>query len=532
MARQPLQLHRQVEQTADVGIVLVLARQFRNAVERAFQIPRIGRVVRDELGEPVNLTIAHLKHAARILEHCARFQTSEGNDLRDGIMAVFRLDVADDFPAPCFTKIDVEVGHRHARRVEEAFKQQSQFERIEIGNCQRPRHDRPGTRPAPRPDRNPLRLCPFDEIGNDQEITGEAHADDDVEFEVETVEIVLAVGHWYALKPCFKTGKRIDAKLFGLGFAIPRKARQNRIARRCGHRATLCDDERVRQRIGQVGKQRTHVVRGFDPRIGVRFRAVVAFDIGRCCNAQHDVVRAVEVGIGIARGVGRHERQPTPIGHRDQMRFGSSLRRVATSRNFDIKPVGEQRDQPVDIGVRRRVLAIRKQFCERPFAACGQRDQAVGVAREPVKFDMRLFIGRTVEMRGGHQRAQILIARPVLCIEREPVVCSRRTLRHIRARDAQHCTDDRLHALFRRCLAERHDTIKPVAVADCGCRKAHIAGLGGNILGIDCPFEHRVRGENTKRNELRVGHRPLWARHRRFANGDAAQFSVTLSRAR
>src|SRR3546814_16356113 len=74
-----------------------------------------------QLGEPINLAVAHLEHAAGILEHRARLQFSEGDDLRDLIAAVFLLDVADHLATPGFAEVDVEIGHRYAFGVQDAF---------------------------------------------------------------------------------------------------------------------------------------------------------------------------------------------------------------------------------------------------------------------------------------------------------------------------------------------------------------------------------------------------------------------------
>ena len=46
-------------------------------------------MVGDQLGEPVDLAVAHLQHAAGVLEHRARLQPPEGDDLRDLVAAVF-----------------------------------------------------------------------------------------------------------------------------------------------------------------------------------------------------------------------------------------------------------------------------------------------------------------------------------------------------------------------------------------------------------------------------------------------------------
>ena len=127
VARKAFELGRQIEQALHVRVRLHLRRQFAHAVQGALQVPRVGRMVGHQFGEPVDMTIAHLQHAARVLEHRARLQPPESDDLRYLVAPVFFLDVADHAVALGFAEVDIEVGHRHALGVEEAFKQQVEF---------------------------------------------------------------------------------------------------------------------------------------------------------------------------------------------------------------------------------------------------------------------------------------------------------------------------------------------------------------------------------------------------------------------
>src|SRR3546814_10809279 len=123
------------------------------------------------------------------------------------IAAVFLLDGADTLATPGFAEVDVEIGHRYAFGVQEAFEQQPELQGIEIGDRERPGDHRARARAAPRPHRNIVILRPFDEIGDDQEIAGKAHLDDDPDFEVEPREIGLAL----------RLGERLARKRLDLG---------------------------------------------------------------------------------------------------------------------------------------------------------------------------------------------------------------------------------------------------------------------------------------------------------------------------
>src|SRR3546814_13849477 len=75
-------------------------------------------MVGNERRQPIDLTVGHLQDSACVLEHGAGLEFSERDELGDLVAAVFLLDVKDDLAAPGFAEIDVEVGHRHAIRVE------------------------------------------------------------------------------------------------------------------------------------------------------------------------------------------------------------------------------------------------------------------------------------------------------------------------------------------------------------------------------------------------------------------------------
>ena len=183
-------------------------------------------------------------------------------------MAVLLLDVVDHLVAPLLAEIDVEVRHRHALGIEEALEQQAEAQRIEIGDGQRPGDDRAGARAAARADRNALRLRPLDEVGDDQEVAGEAHLDDDVELEVEPLAVGLrrrapgAIAGRLRQPP--RRGRRCAcvAQLVARRRARPLGAKRGRIGlRACGHEGAAPRDldQRVVDRLGQVGEQCPHL---------------------------------------------------------------------------------------------------------------------------------------------------------------------------------------------------------------------------------------------------------------------------------
>ena len=168
-----------------IGFGIALGLQPRLVVDRARQRHRIGRILRHELAELVDLAIGHFQHAADVAQHAARLQGAEGDDLRHLIAAVALLHIADHLVAAVLAEIDIEVRHRDAFRIEEALEQQAEADRIEIGDGQRIGDERTRARAAARTDRNALRLRPLDEVGDDQEVARIFHALDDIELEGE-----------------------------------------------------------------------------------------------------------------------------------------------------------------------------------------------------------------------------------------------------------------------------------------------------------------------------------------------------------
>ena len=150
VAVQAFELLGDVEGAAHHRLAVALGLQPRLVLDRALERDRVGRILRHQLAEPVDLPVGHLQHAADVAQHAARLQRAEGDDLRDVVAAVAFLHVADDLVAPVLAEVDVEIRHRHALGIEEALEQQAEADRIEIGDGQRVGDQRAGARAAAR----------------------------------------------------------------------------------------------------------------------------------------------------------------------------------------------------------------------------------------------------------------------------------------------------------------------------------------------------------------------------------------------
>ena len=384
-------------------------------------------------------------------------------------------------------------------------------DRIEIGDGQRPGDHRARARAAARADRDAALLGPFDEVGDDQEIARKAHADDHADLVIEPLEIGLPLGLAEVGdrgEARLQARQRILAKLLGLGVQVAGDARQDRLALRRAERAAPGDDGGVVDRLGQVGEQLAHRHRRLDPGLGRGAEPVVALDVARLGDAQHRVVRGVEFGLGISGGVGRDQRQIVRVGEVDQRGLGRLLDRIAAAAELDIEPAREQGLQAFEHGSGGRLLALGGEPCQRALPASGQRDQAFGAAVERVERDVRKLLDRAVEMRRRDQRAQIAIAGLVLRVERQPVdhgaLPSPAPGRAMPSKvPTIGCTP-----FLDAGVAERHRAVEAVAVGHRRGGEIEPLRLLRDRLRLHRPFEHRVAGEEAKRDVGGGGHCP------------------------
>jgi hypothetical protein len=145
-------------------------------------------------------------------------------------------------------------------------------------------------------------------------------------------------------------------------------------------------------------------------------------------------------------------------------------------------------------------LSVGEQSRDRAFRAGSERDQAIAKSSQPIQRDVRIQLDGPVEVRGGHQLAEVGIALIILGKQREPVDrCAAADLR--RPCDTQHGTDDRLHALGETGVAERHRRVKPVTIDQRDSREAEPRRALRDRLRLHRSFQHGEGGEDSERNE-------------------------------
>ena len=142
VAREVFENERRVNQLARDFLGFVGLLEFRRLLERLFE--RHLQIERNHLGQPVAFAVAQTHHAAHVAHNGFRAHRAEGDDLRDGIAAVFFADIFDDVRAPVVGEINVNVRRIDAFGIQEALEQQAVADRVHVGDFEQVGDERAG----------------------------------------------------------------------------------------------------------------------------------------------------------------------------------------------------------------------------------------------------------------------------------------------------------------------------------------------------------------------------------------------------
>src|SRR6185369_8374339 len=165
--------------------------EFRLLLQRLFESD--PQHLGNQLGNPVNVAIAHIECPADIPDDTPRRHGTKGDDLTDLVPAILFGDVLDNLFPPFRTEIDVDIRHRNTFRIEEPLEQQIIGDRVDIGDPDRIGNERTGSRAPAGAYRYALILRPVDEVSHNEEVAGKAHLLDTVQFQPQPVAVELLI---------------------------------------------------------------------------------------------------------------------------------------------------------------------------------------------------------------------------------------------------------------------------------------------------------------------------------------------------
>ncbi|CCJ85173.1 titin [Cronobacter dublinensis 582] len=208
------------------------------------------------------------QYAAHVANDRFRRHRTEGDNLRYRLATVHVRHVFDDLVAFLHAEVDVEVGHRDTFRVKETFEQEVELQRIEVGDFQRVRHQRPCARTTARPYRNTVILRPLDKLHHDQEVTRETHLVDNLKLNIQAFVIGRAL-----LRALFRVREQefqtLFQPLFGFqdqkifrGHVAGREFRQEVFTQTHRHVTATGNLNAVFQRLRNIGEQLAHLIFG------------------------------------------------------------------------------------------------------------------------------------------------------------------------------------------------------------------------------------------------------------------------------
>ncbi len=416
VAVQALELQRGVQQQGHGLVAVPLLAQARLDLDGLGQGHRVGGVGRHHLGQAVHLAERQLQHPAHIAQHGARLQGAEGDDLGHAVAAIALLDVGDHLFPPLLAEVDIEVGHRHPLRIEEALEQQAVAKRVEVGDGQGIGHERTRARTPPWTHWDTARLGPLDEVRHDQEVAGEPHLGDDPDLPLKPGLIVLyreGVG-LAARHPRLQAFAGLVSQFLGFRAAgLTGEARQDRVALLDHEGAAPGDIDGVVTGLGQVGEQSPHVGRRLEPVLVGDPAALVLADEGAVGDAQQRLVGLVHLLGGEIDVVGGHQGHVVRIGEGDQVRLSGGLGRRAVPLQLDIEPVPEH---PGHLGqglIALGGLAGREQGIDGAVGTARQQDQPLGMLGHQVPRRRRLGhpVGFHIGVGREHREIEVALFR-------------------------------------------------------------------------------------------------------------------------
>ncbi len=483
-------------------------------------LPRLGKAdadfVGDQLGKLVDEVERQVEHPADVADHRLGRQGAEGRDLRHAGGAVALLDVVDDTVAAVLAEVDVEVGHRHPLRIEEALEQQVVAQRVEVGDAQRIGHQRAGARAAPWPDRHAVPLGPVDEVGDDQEVAGKAHLPDGADLEGEALLVLRALGRTRGgvgeelgkarLQPCRGLLRHELVQGQPLG---RRELGQLVLAQFDRQRAAARDFHRIGECLGEVGEQFGHLGLGLEVLLvgEVLGPARVAEDVA-LGDAHPRFVGLEVIAVEELHRMGRHHRQPEFGGEPDAAAdegflLGAAARLDALQ--FDVVAVREPgRPLPRQL-LRQGVVAGEQRLADVATLGAGQRDQVRVVARRELRAgDFGAATTAVAEVGVGEQCAQPQVAGAVLRQQQGAGAVAAAAVARLRHPDV--AADDRLDALGARRGVELDHAEQ---IGEVGQRqRRHAVGGGALDGGVEAhqPVGDGVLGVQAQVYEGGSGH--------------------------
>lgn len=421
VAGQALQFAGQVDDGLDFFFVPVGALEvfafFQGLVEGH------ARLEGHHLGDAVHHAVGVAHDPAHVPHYGLGRQGAEGDDLGNRFAAVTLGHIVDD-PIPVFhAEVHVEIRHGDALGIQEALEQQVVLDRVQVRDFEGVGNQGAGPGPAPRSHRDVIVLGPADEVGDDQEVTREAHLVDDAEFQFQALVIALAplveVGRSAAddaFQAPFQSlfGFHGEEFLHGHPFR-EREIREMALAQVQLQIAALGDLDAVFQRLRNVGEAFRHFLGGAQILLSaVETRAARVVQGAAVVDADPRLVGLEVLGIEKPHVVGRYHRRALAGGQFDAMLdvFGFVL--ASGADQFQVIAIAEDLEPTVEQFFRLVPATGEERAGHVAVPAAREGDQALRRLPDPSRFHLRHAQVLAFQVGAGDEPGQVQVTGPIL----------------------------------------------------------------------------------------------------------------------
>ena len=133
----------------------------------------------NEACQTVHGLAGHVQHPAHVPNRGPSRQRAERRDVRDPLGAVPFTHVGQQLVTAGVAHVHVDVGHLHALGIEKSLEDESVGQRVHVGDVQAIRNEAARGRAPARADGNVELPGPLHDIGDEQEVIGQARLADD-----------------------------------------------------------------------------------------------------------------------------------------------------------------------------------------------------------------------------------------------------------------------------------------------------------------------------------------------------------------
>ena len=413
-------------------------------------LERLPRALGDELRDAIDDAVGDVEDAARVSDRRACSHRRERDDLRDPIASVLLGDVVDDAVASGHREVDVHVRQVLAGRIQEALEEQAVAHRIDVGDLEAVRRDRPRRGAAARTDAHAVSLREMDEVPDDEEVVREPHLLDRRQLEAEPVR---QLGRRCSVAPDQTLLAQLDEVVERIPPLRNGERRQQDASEVELDVAPLRHLERPRHRVLEAGEVAGHLLGRLEEEL-VRVETPVRRILERVprLDAEERFVRERVVGIEVVDVARRDERQPGLLGERDQLRVDLVLLGETGVLDLDVRRVApEDLHETVEVGARVLRPAFRQRARDAPRQTTRERDDALCVTLEELPVDPWLVV---VPLEVAERRELDEIRVPLVRLGEERQVRIALRLCVPVLGDVHLAADDRLHADLARLPVE------------------------------------------------------------------------------